>query len=224
MRFISFILLTWVKYLSTLFYKIEQHWLSDEKQQHWQDINLIVILNHTSLFEPVLLRNIPLSFLWRMSNQLMVPGADNTLQRPIVGKVLYSLVPGCIPISRKNDDTWTDFLNKVNDKKITAILPEGRMKRPTGLDKHGNEMTVRGGVADIISRLNKGKILFVYSGGLHHIQSPGDKFPKVFKKIKLNLEVVDITQYKYLHQAEHEDKFKTNVINDMQQRLKSKIP
>ncbi|WNC70098.1 1-acyl-sn-glycerol-3-phosphate acyltransferase [Thalassotalea nanhaiensis] len=224
MRFISYLLLVWVKCLSKLFYKIEQRWLSDEKQPHWQDINLIVILNHTSLFEPVLLRNIPLSFLWRMSDQLVLPGADNTMQRPIVGKILYSLVPGCIPISRKNDDTWQDFLGVVNDKKITAILPEGRMKRPNGLDKHGNEMTVRGGVADIISRLNRGKILFVYSGGLHHIQSPGDKFPKLFKTIKLNLELVDVKAYKLEQSATVEDDYKANVINDMQQRLKNKTP
>lgn len=224
MRFVSYILLVWVKLLSKLFYKIEQRWLSDEKQQHWQDINLIVILNHTSLFEPVLVGNIPLSFLWRISNQLVIPGADNTLQRPIVGKILYSLVPGCIPISRKNDDTWSNFLDQVNDKKITAILPEGRMKRPNGLDKNGNEMTVRGGVADILSRLECGKILFVYSGGLHHIQSPGDKLPKLFKTIKLNLEVVDVKEYKTQHQEICEAQYKTNVINDMQQRLKSKVP
>ena len=114
----------------------------------------------------------------------------------------------------------------ITSDSIVAILPEGRMKRKNGLDKHGKPMSVRGGVADILEVMNDGKILFVYSGGLHHIQTPGQVFPKLFKKIKLSLELVELSDYKNMMAPElNENKrFRKNVINDLNNRLTSKIP
>lgn len=216
-----------VKGVSALFYRFEVSWLPSLTQpanlQSWQQVNLIVLLNHTSLFEPLFVRLAPTRFLWRLSADLVVPGADITLKRPIAGRLLRIVVPGCIPISRLQDDTWQQFLAHVTEHKVNAILPEGRMKRKSGLDKHGNNMSVRGGIADMLQRLEQGKILFVYSGGLHHIQAPGDKLPKLFKTIKANLELVDIAEYKQL-MAQHADSFKNAVMADMNQRLRDNIP
>jgi hypothetical protein len=61
-------------------------------------------------------------------------------------------------------------------------------------------------------------MLIKYSGGMHHIHAPGQRFPRLFKRIRVRLEIVEIQQYKTaLDQAEHED-FKTEVIRDLTHR------
>ena len=203
-----------------LFYRFKIDWLSPQYKQQWQEVNFIIFLNHTSLFEPLFIRLAPYSFLWRLANNLIVPGADITLARPITGKIYRTLVPGCIPITRKKDSSWQYFLDQVSNDKVNAILPEGRMKRRSGLDKEGQPMDARGGVVDMLQRLDKGKILFVYSGGLHHIQAPGDRLPRLFKTISANMEIVDLASYK--NQFSHDgSEFKAEVLNDINQRINS---
>lgn len=206
-----------------LFYRFEQQWISPEDKQQWDKVNFIIFLNHTSLFEPLFLRLAPFSFLWRIASDLLVPGADITMARPIIGKIYRILIPGCIPITRKKDDSWDHFLSHVDNEKVNAILPEGRMKRRGGLDKTGQPMSIRGGVVDILQRLDKGEILFVYSGGLHHIQAPGDKFPRLFKTIKVNLEIIDLSTYKEQFSSDSVE-FRQQVLTDISQRLSTRIP
>jgi hypothetical protein len=97
------------------------------------------------------------------------------------------------------------------------------MKRRGGLDKTGQPMSIRGGVVDILQRLDKGEILFVYSGGLHHIQAPGDKFPRLFKTIKVNLELIDLPTYKQQFSSDNVE-FRQQVLTDISQRLSTRIP
>ena len=209
--------------MTMLFYRFEQQWISPEDKQQWDKVNFIIFLNHTSLFEPLFLRLAPFSFLWRIASDLLVPGADITMARPIIGKIYRILIPGCIPITRKKDDSWDHFLSHVDNEKVNAILPEGRMKRRGGLDKTGQPMSIRGGVVDILQRLDKGEILFVYSGGLHHIQAPGDKFPRLFKTIKVNLELIDLPTYKEQFSSDNVE-FRQQVLTDISQRLSTRIP
>lgn len=222
-RVIRFALLLTLKVLSSLFYPCKAQW-SPVKIRDWQDIKLIIFLNHTSLFEVLFIQLISVKGLWIIADRFIVPGAEISLNRPIVGKILHTLIPGIIPISRKKDDTWQHFLSFVNHDKITTILPEGRMKRRNGLDKNGQPMSVRGGFVDILQKLNHGKILFVYSGGLHHIQAPGEKLPKLFKSIKANLEIVDLASYKQQFTMEDSTEFKTQVITDVSNKLRDNIP
>jgi hypothetical protein len=70
------------------------------------------------------------------------------------------------------------------------------MMRSNGLDSRGQPMTVRGGIADILEAIPAGRMLLAYSGGLHHIQVPGQGLPKLFKTIRMRLEVVDIGTYR----------------------------
>lgn len=227
---VSFLCLSLVKVLSIIFYRGRAVWLSDEKEESMKDIKLMILLNHTSLFEPLFIRFAPWHLVWMIATRLVVPGADITMKRPMTGRILKALMPGCIPITRKNDHSWLRFLSHVNEQKLTCILPEGRMKRRNGLDKHGKPMNVRGGVADILECLEEGKILFVYSGGLHHIQAPGDRLPNLFKTIKANLELVNIADYKaQLLQKkdsflEQHNQFRHKVIEDMNRRLVERVP
>lgn len=224
-RLIRFGLMCGVKLFGLIFYRFEIRWLSRDNFKQFKDVRLIVFLNHTSLFEPIFIAVCPLAVLWRLSGELIAPGADITLNdRPIVGRIYHSLLPGLVPITRKKDESWRHFMSLVSKDTLVAILPEGRMKRSTGLDKHGNAMTVRGGVADILSVKQEGKILFVYSAGLHHIQIPGQRFPKVFKTIRANAEVMDIQDYKDSLPFEFGHDFREEVVADMQKRLHSHVP
>lgn len=220
----SYSLLTLTKAVTSLFYRFQVNWLSDEKFEVSDQVRVLVLLNHTSLFEPLFIRIAPQKLLRHISQRLVIPVADSTVQRPIVGKVLTTIVPGSVPISRKRDDSWQQFLEKVAPESLVCILPEGRMKRANGLDKDGNPMTVRGGIADILTRFDQGKMLLVYSGGLHHVQTPGEPKVRVFKSIRVNLEMVDIAHYKsQLHDDEH-PQFVRNVVGDLQQRLLTRVP
>ncbi|GAA0356657.1 hypothetical protein GCM10009092_21110 [Bowmanella denitrificans] len=223
-KFLSFLLMGLVKVLAHMFYRGQPNWLSKEQESSLKDVRLVVFLNHTSLFEPLFIRFAPWSFVWLIAHKVIVPGADVTLDRPLAGTLLKTLLPGVIPITRKADESWEHFLSLVNTDVITAILPEGRMKRRNGLDKDGKPMSVRGGVADILARLDNGKMLFLYSGGLHHIQCPGEKLPRLFKTLTANLQIVDIQAYKQTVNQRSEVNFKAKVMADMNARLDAFVP
>ncbi|MDG2392626.1 MAG: hypothetical protein P8M49_03880, partial [Thalassotalea sp.] len=93
-----------------------------------------------------------------------------------------------------------------------------------GLDKHGKAMDIKIGVVDILSKINRGNILFVYSGGLHHVQSPGDKLPKLFKTIKVNFEITDVENYKQSFYHLDKGVYQQAIISDLQHRLNHKSP
>jgi 1-acyl-sn-glycerol-3-phosphate acyltransferase len=219
---ISFTMLSFIKLFATLFYRFKINWLSETKGFD-QDIRLIAVLNHTSLYEPLLISVAPYRFLWRAAKKLTIPVADKTMKRPIVGKFFKFLMPGIISVTRKRDKSWSEFLRAIENECIVMILPEGRMKRINGLDSKGKPMDVKSGVTDIIGEMHEGKILFAYSGGLHHIQHPGELRPKLFKTIKLNLELVDIQSYKSNFQSEG-IQFKREIVADMNHRLASLCP
>lgn len=220
----SFVVMSFVKIISWPFYRFEKKWISDKGYEELSNVKLIVVLNHTSLFEALFVRLAPFSFLWRIARHVLVPVADITTNRPVVGLFFHSLIPGVVPISRRRDDSWNNFLNRIDDKSIVAILPEGRMRRHDGNDKHGKPMSVRTGVADIIEKIDSGNILFVYSGGLHHIQVPGQKLPKLFKTIKTSMEMVSITEYKDALYHPEMNSRKIAFVRDIQSRLEELTP
>ena len=103
------------------------------------------------------------------------------------------------------------------------IAPEGRMKRPNGLDKFGKAMTIRGGVTDIIEVLNDGGMILALSGGLHHVQAPGQHFPRLFKKISMNFAYLDLQEYKSMFPGSPRER-KIGMVQDLQQRLERDCP
>jgi 1-acyl-sn-glycerol-3-phosphate acyltransferase len=219
-----------VHFLSRLFYRIEWEWVGAlaDSPDPWVEaknsgIRLIAFLNHTSLWEPVFAGGVPLHFLWFMAGRILVPGADSTLKRPFVGTFYKLLTPATIPISRKRDGTWDFFLSQINRQNIVMLAPEGRMMRRNGLDSKGQPMSVRGGIADILKALPSGKMILCYSGGLHHIQAPGDRFPRLFQTARIRYELVDIEAYKAeLHKRE--EPFKIAVVRDLEARMRTHCP
>ena len=221
---LSFFTLVFIKVMSKIFYHFDIGWPKENKII-WKEVKLIIFLNHTSLFEVVYLGILPVSFLRMLSKRMVAPGADKTLNRPFVGAFFKLFSPGMTPITRKRDDSWQEFLESIHDDSIIIIAPEGRMKRKTGLDLEGNKMTVKSGVVDVLAGLNKGQMIFAYSGGLHHVQVPGEGFPKLFKTVKMDLEAFDIPAYQAGFEGEiGSPAWKKLVLDDMQQRLETKPP
>ena len=94
----------------------------------------------------------------------------------MVGRFFRILAANVVSITRERDHTWRDVLATIDPDSMVLILPEGRMKRLNGLDSNGQPMTVRGGIADILETIERGPMLVAYSGGLHHVQAPGERF------------------------------------------------
>ena len=223
-QILSFSVMSTLKILTYPFYRFDNAWLSNLQNEELREVRLVVLLNHTSLYETLFIRLAPFRFLWQIARHMLVPVADITTKRPVVGRFFHAVVPGVVPISRKRDDSWQGFLDKIGHNSIVAILPEGRMRRHDGKDKYGKPMTVRSGIAEIIDKLDHGNILFVYSGGLHHIQIPGQTFPRLFKKIKTRMELVPVGEYK--DQLFHPDRKerKRAYVRDIQARLEQNTP
>jgi hypothetical protein len=215
---IVFTLLYSLKILSRIFYRHDWSFVGTIPPKPWKRLNLVVFLNHTSLFEPLFLGVPPANFIWRLAAHGVVPAADKTTDRPLVGMIFRFIAHQVIPITRQRDDTWTQVLSTIEPDSMVAIAPEGRMKRANGLDLHGKPMTVRGGVADILLALRKGRMLLAYSGGLHHVQIPGH-IPNVFRTVRLRVEVLEIEDYiNEMMKDGGPEQFKRNVIRDLEWR------
>lgn len=188
-------LLLGIKMLRYVFYPTKIQWVRKPRENNWDSLRLICILNHTSLFEFVYAGAIPFRFLARMSQKLVFPVAEETLQHPYYGPILKTLAPEVVPLTRKRDHTWEGFLDQLNPESILIMMPEGRMKRPSGFDKTGKAMTVKGGTLEVFKKFTGEEALLVYSGGLHHVLAPGRYLPRIFKRIAVTLEAVDINAY-----------------------------
>lgn len=220
---ISFFGLTLIKFLTHLFYRVETKFVNCEEQDVFnKNLRAIIFFNHTSLYEVLFIGAIPWNFLWTFVKKMVAPGADKTLNRPFVGMFWKIVFPQMLTISRKRDKTWDAFIDAIKDNSITVIAAEGRMKRPNGLDADGKKMTIRGGNIDIIELLDEGNMLMVYSGGLHHVQAPGQMIPKIFKTIKVNVEIVNIREYK--NKFENLENKRKAMLSDLQHRLENNCP
>src|SRR5437867_1133675 len=217
-------LLIFLKYLSKVFFRPDFGWIGETPKDPWANIRLVVFLNHTSLFEPVFLTGVPNRFIWRLAAHGVIPAADKTTGRPLVGLIFRFVAHHVIPITRQRDQTWFEVLNRIDPKSMVVIAPEGRMKRATGLDLQGNPMTVRGGVADILQAIQEGRMLLAYSGGLHHVQVPGH-IPNLFETVRMRIENLDIAGYIAEQMAKGgAEQFKRNVIRDLETRRDAYCP
>ncbi len=219
-RFANYLLLLVLKAAAHLFYRFRVTWIGlPEGAAPWDEYRVVALLNHTSLFEWLFVGAVPPRFLWRIASHALVPAADETMERPLVGRFIKLLAANVVPITRKADHTWQAVLDGVDSHAMVIILPEGRMKREDGLDKNGQPMTVRGGIADILRSLDGGQMLIAYSGGLHHVQAPGQWLPRPFKTLSLALEAVDIAAYKQALGADGDPgEFKVRVKQDLERR------
>jgi hypothetical protein len=219
-----FSLLTFLKYLSRIFYRFDFGWIGEVPPEPWRNISAVAFLNHTSLYEPVFLGGLPNHFLWRIAAHGVIPAADKTTGRPLVGLIFSFVAHHVIAITRERDHTWFEVLSRIDPHSMVIIAAEGRMKRANGLDAQGNPMTVRGGIADILLAIREGRMLIGYSGGLHHVQIPGH-FPRPFKTVRMRIENLDIASYIAEQMAKGgPGQFKKNVMRDLEARRDAYCP
>jgi len=219
-----FLLLTWLKWISRLFFRYRGLWMGVEADGDWSKVKILAILNHTSLYEPVLAGFAPAGLLWRFARHGVLPVADKTMRRRI-GLFFSFLARDVVVVTRQRDHTWEAVLDRVGSDAIVMILPEGRMMRKDGLDSTGKPMTIRGGVADILAALDSGLMLLVYSGGLHHIQAPGELVPRPLRQIRARMELVDISSYsRELGGTDDMEAFRAAVIADLTHRRDTLCP
>ena len=219
MSLLSYSLLLGIHAVSRAFYRFDVRWVEPPPEDPWSPLRIVAILNHTSLYEPILAGGVPSGLLRRIAKHGVVPVAEKTLNRPLVGRFFRLVAPDVVPVTRQRDQSWAELTARVRPDSLVCILPEGRMKRATGLDKEGNPMTVRGGIADLLRAVQEGDMLLAYSGGLHHVQHPGELLPRPFKTVRMRLERVDVPSYRDALIAEHgRHGFKLAVIRDLERR------
>jgi len=217
-QFVYALLLT-IKFFSRACYHFDISWIGDIPEDPWKNICLVTFLNHTSLYEPLFVGWFPNHFLSRIARHGVMPVADKALRRPVMGYFFRMVANHVVPVTRRRDHTWERLIDHLKPDSMVIIMPEGRMKRANGLDNKGSPMTVRGGIADIIDAIPSGRMLITMSAGLHHVQTPGQLIPRLFKTLRMRIENIDITQYRQdiLGQWGKED-FKRGVIQDLEQR------
>ena len=207
-----------VKYASRSLYTVREEWVGDVPSDPWKDVRLIAVLNHTSLAEGIYLAVVPNRVLRNVARHAVLPVAQETMERTIEGWIFRTMVPNAVAITRKRDHSWTRVLNEIDDdRSMVALFPEGRMMRPTGLDKKGGPMTVKPGIADVLLGLGHGRMLLAYSGGLHHVFRPGASFPSFFKVIHLKIESLDIASYIEERKSDGWS-FSSSVVRDLTRR------
>lgn len=212
-----FALLLAVKGASRLFYRFDFGWVGGVPDRPWEGIRLAALINHTSLFEVLFFGALPVRFLWQLASQGVAPIADKTSNRPVAGRLFRALAHRVVPITRSRDHTWAQVLEEIGPRSMVLLAPEGRMLRKNGLDSEGKPMTIKSGIADVLETMPAGRFLIGYSGGLHHIQAPGEGAPRLFKTIRLRIEVLDIETYR-AERAREEGGLRAAVVRDLERR------
>jgi len=226
MRSVAVFSFLWlVKMTSRVFFRVRLEWLRPEADP-WSGLRVLALLNHTSLFEPIFAAVAPNRLLWQIAAHGVIPIADKTMKRPLVGRFFRRIGQHVVSITRERDETWSAVLSRIHDPKaLIVILPEGRMKRRSGLDSQGRPMTVRGGIADILESIPGGRLLLGYSQGLHHVHAPGDRRVRLFRRVVIRAETVDIAAYREEIFREHgAEEFKLGVVEDMTRRRDALCP
>lgn len=221
--FLTFCMLVGVSALSRLFYRFEVGWVGDPPRDPWAGLRLAVLLHHTSLFEVLFFGAVPPRLLWQLASQGVAPAAMKTTNRPFAGRFFKALAHRVVPITRARDETWAQVLEAIGPQSLVVIAPEGRMMRRGGLDADGQPMTIKGGIADILATMPSGRMLMIYSGGLHHIQAPGEGWPRLFQTVRVNFENLDIETYR-AGLLEAPDGLRAAVIRDLERRREQFCP
>ncbi len=220
-----FLLLLLIKLITRIFYHFEIEWISG-KLKSYKDQKVFLLINHTSLFEPIFIGAFPIPLLWEISRRFAYPIAQKTLNRPIAGFTFKLLSPITLPLTKNRDKAWRNFMRVITSGKyLIGFAPEGRMRRANGLDKDGKPMSMMGGVVDILEHTKSGNILFLFSGGLHHVQIPGEGAPNLFKKIHLALDSKPIEEYISEVQAKYgSEDLRKGILADLEHRRDTLCP
>ena len=89
--YFSYSILFICRIFSQIFYSHKVSWVDEQPDNAWQDIRVIALLNHTSLYEWLYLPAAPpASLLFKIAEKAVIPIADITMKRPIIGTVFQN--------------------------------------------------------------------------------------------------------------------------------------
>ncbi|HLT40129.1 MAG TPA: hypothetical protein VK034_27800, partial [Enhygromyxa sp.] len=126
-KYVVFLFLATIRIVALTFWRREVRWVGDVPPgDPWKGARVVCFLHHTSLFEWVYISVAPLRFLWRAACHGVVPAADKTLRRPLVGTFYKLLAANVVSITRERDHTWRDVLARIDPDSMVMIAPEGR--------------------------------------------------------------------------------------------------
>jgi len=91
-----------------------------------------------------------------VAGKAVLPGGRRDFEPPFHRPLFQVATSRVVTITRQRDETWDRFLRAVEEDSLILIAPEGRMNARPGLDKDGKEMTVRGGIADVLFPMTRG--------------------------------------------------------------------
>jgi len=76
-----------------------------------------------------------------------------------------------------------------------------------------------------LAAVDEGQMVVVYSGGLHHVQAPGELVPRPARQVRARIDLVDIPTYKAeLGGTDDMAAFRAAVIKDLTERRDELCP
>ena len=84
-KYFVFCFLAWLRLIAKTFWRVRQAWVGPVPDDPWSGIRLVCFLHHTSLFEWLFIGAVPLRFVWRVAAHGVVPAAEKTIRRPLIG-------------------------------------------------------------------------------------------------------------------------------------------
>ncbi len=78
-----FLLLLAVRATSRLLFRLREDWMPAKPHEMADDTRIVAILNHTSLYEPLIAGYASTKLLWRFARHGVLPVAEKTMKRPI---------------------------------------------------------------------------------------------------------------------------------------------
>ena len=114
-KYLVFLVLATARLISKAFWSREMTWIGGTPPgDPWRGIRVLCFLNHTSLFEWLFIAMAPPRFLWRVACHGVVPAAEKTTSRPIVGQFFKLVGAHVVSISRERDHTWREVLAHID--------------------------------------------------------------------------------------------------------------
>ena len=80
---IVFLLLLGVRATARLFFRLREDWMPTKPKDMADGTRIVAILNHTSLYEPLIAGYASTKLLWRFARHGVLPVAEKTMKRKI---------------------------------------------------------------------------------------------------------------------------------------------
>ena len=125
-KYLVFLVLGAAWLISKAFWWRELKWIGGTPPgDPWRGIRVLCFLNHTSLFEWLFIAMAPPRFLWRVACHGVVPAAEKTIRRPIVGQFFKLVGAHVVRYALAADDRFR--LDAAAFQRALAAAPRAKL-------------------------------------------------------------------------------------------------